>query len=174
MEAPMGDTYDNAAEAEADRTQQKTLLAALGAWDRALRRDECGAWTITGERGSIHTYGDASTWIIFVSCRSDKHWTWLRKKLEAFCTTLLDCDSEGTLHLHRLPTDAEATVLREELGIRKKQEISDETRERLKAFAFERKTRSEPRNPANFALGEVPLSEAHPDQTPILDAEPAK
>ena len=42
----MGDTYEGAAEAEADRRQQKTLLAALDAWDRALRRDECGAWTI--------------------------------------------------------------------------------------------------------------------------------
>ena len=28
-------TYENAAEAEADRAQQLRLLAALGAWDRA-------------------------------------------------------------------------------------------------------------------------------------------
>jgi hypothetical protein len=47
----MGDTYNSAAEAEADRAQQQTLLEALGAWDRALRRDECGAWRIDGTRG---------------------------------------------------------------------------------------------------------------------------
>jgi hypothetical protein len=40
------DTNDGAAEAAADRAQQKELLTALDAWDRALRRDECGAWTI--------------------------------------------------------------------------------------------------------------------------------
>src|SRR5262249_22438838 len=56
----MGDTYNSAAEAETDRAQQKAVLAPLNAWDRALRRDECGAWCIRGERGSIHTWGDAA------------------------------------------------------------------------------------------------------------------
>ena len=55
-------TYDSTTEAEADRAQQRELLAALGAWDRALRRNECGAWTIIGSRGSIHTFGDGQTW----------------------------------------------------------------------------------------------------------------
>ena len=41
-------TYETAAEAEADRAQQLRLLAALGAWDRALRRDELAAWCIAG------------------------------------------------------------------------------------------------------------------------------
>jgi hypothetical protein len=53
----MGDTYDSAAEAAADREQQQVLLSALGAWDRALRRDECGGWTIGGNHGTIHTWG---------------------------------------------------------------------------------------------------------------------
>src|SRR5262249_4775691 len=35
-------TYDSATEAEADRTQQKALLAALNAWDLALRQAESG------------------------------------------------------------------------------------------------------------------------------------
>jgi hypothetical protein len=30
-------------------------LFSLGAVGRALRRDECGAWRITGKHGSIHT-----------------------------------------------------------------------------------------------------------------------
>jgi hypothetical protein len=41
------------AEAEADGAQQPRLIAALGAWDRALRRDELAAWCITGTRGCI-------------------------------------------------------------------------------------------------------------------------
>ena len=52
--------------AEADRAQQLRLLAALGAWDRALRRDDCGAWCISGKTGSIHTWGDGATWALFV------------------------------------------------------------------------------------------------------------
>jgi hypothetical protein len=40
----MGDTYNFAAEAEADRALQKSLIAALNASDRVLRRDNCGAW----------------------------------------------------------------------------------------------------------------------------------
>ena len=56
-----------AADAEVDRVQQKGLLAALNAWGRALRRDECGAWCIDGKRGSIHTWGDGKTWVLFVA-----------------------------------------------------------------------------------------------------------
>jgi hypothetical protein len=63
----MGDTYDSAADAEADRNQQKALLTALGAWGRALRRDECGAWRINGKHGSIHTWGDGQSWVLYVA-----------------------------------------------------------------------------------------------------------
>jgi hypothetical protein len=51
----MGDTYNSAAEAEADRTQQKALLA--GAWDRndetakRIVRVEVEPISIHGERG---------------------------------------------------------------------------------------------------------------------------
>ena len=69
----MADTYETAAEAEADRAQQKALLAALGGWERALRRDKCGAWRITGKHGSIHAWGDGITWVLYVSCHSGQH-----------------------------------------------------------------------------------------------------
>jgi len=72
-------TYESAAEAEADKAQQRSLLEALGAGDRALRRDVCGAWTIQGTRGTIHTYGDGRSWIMYVACRSDRHWGWTRR-----------------------------------------------------------------------------------------------
>jgi hypothetical protein len=77
----MGDTYDSAAEADADRAQQRALLSALGAWDRALRRDECGAWTLVGSHGTIHTWGDGKTWVLYVACRSALHWTYTKRRL---------------------------------------------------------------------------------------------
>jgi hypothetical protein len=46
--------------------------------------------------------------------------------------------------VHQLPTPEQAAVIRDVLGIRKHREISDATRRRLRAFAFERSTRSEP------------------------------
>src|SRR5262249_60390562 len=62
----MGDTYDRAEQAAADREQQQSLLTALNAWDRALRKDECNAWVIAGKNGTVHTWGDGHTWIVRV------------------------------------------------------------------------------------------------------------
>jgi hypothetical protein len=62
--------YETSAEAQADRQHQREQLEALNAWDRALRRDECGAWRINGARGSIHTWGDGQTWVL---------WAWERR-----------------------------------------------------------------------------------------------
>jgi len=135
----MGDTYNSAAEAEADRAQQQMLLKA---WDRALRRDECGAWRIDGSRGSIHTWGDGQTWALYVACRSARHWMATKARL-SFCTIASDGDDEGVLMMHQLPTPNQAAVIREVLGIRKRQEISASTLERLRAFAFGRSTRRE-------------------------------
>jgi hypothetical protein len=90
----MSDTYDSAAEADTDRALQRALLAALGAWDRALRRDECGAWRIAGKQGSIHTWGDGKTWVLYVACRSERHWTATKARL-SFCTVTQDGDDEG-------------------------------------------------------------------------------
>src|SRR5262245_11874809 len=125
-------TYDSASAAESDRAQLRELLAALGARDRSLRRDECGAWAIIGSRGTIHTLGDGQTWVLFVACRSPTHWTYTKRRL-AFCTLTQDGDDEGTLRLHRLPTDAEATLIRDILGIRKRTEFSPEDQERRRA-----------------------------------------
>jgi hypothetical protein len=77
--------YDSASASAADRAQQRELLTVLGAWDRALRRAECGAWAIIGSRGTIHTFGDGQTWLVFLACRSPMHWTYTKRRL-AFCT----------------------------------------------------------------------------------------
>jgi hypothetical protein len=128
-------TYESAAEAEADRKQQRSLLTALGAWNRALRRDECGAWRITGTRGSIHTWGDGKTWVLWVGCRSSQHWTWTKKGL-AFCSVTQDGDDEGWLRLFALPTPEQAAAIRDALGIRKKMELSGDERERRRKMAL--------------------------------------
>ena len=52
----------------------------------------------------------------------------------ALFTAQQDCDEEGCLRLRRLPTLAEATVIREVLGIRKRAELSPEELERRRAI----------------------------------------
>ena len=49
-----GDTYDSGEEGEADRN---SLFVPLNASDRASRRDECGAWPITGS-SARSTFGE--------------------------------------------------------------------------------------------------------------------
>jgi hypothetical protein len=128
----MPDTYDTAAEAEADRAQQLALLSALDATSRALRRDECGAWCISGERGNILTWGDGKTWVLYVRCRSARHWTATKRRI-AFCQPTQDCEDEGCLRLHRLPTTKQAEAIRDALGIRKRATLSPDELERRKA-----------------------------------------
>jgi hypothetical protein len=128
----MRNSYDSAAQAEVDRQHQKDLLAAINGWDRALRRDECGAWRINGTRGSIHTWGDGSSWVLYVAGRSALHWTWLKKKL-SFCRVTQDGDDEGCLRLVSLPTPEQAGVIRDALGIRKRMEFAPDDLERRRA-----------------------------------------
>src|SRR4051812_13401857 len=80
-----------ATDANVDRVQQNCLLAALNAWSRALRRDECGAWCIHGKRGSVHTWGDGKSWVLFVAARSRRHWAATKVRL-SFCGVTQDGD----------------------------------------------------------------------------------
>jgi hypothetical protein len=167
-------TYDSAVDGDADRAQQKTLVVALNAWDRALRRDDCSAWCIHGIkqykrevfRNSIHTYGDGRTWALYVHCRSSQHWTWTKKKL-SFCTMTQDGDDEGVLRLHQLPTAEQSDVIRDILGIRKRMEFSPEDLERRRASM----TRLQ--SAEGSANATAPLPVPTPEEAPILDAEPA-
>ena len=121
-----------AADTDVDRIQQKGLLGALNAWGRALRRDECGAWRIDGKRGSIHTWGDSKTWVLFVAGRSGRHWTAIKDRL-SFSDVTQDGDDEGCLRLHRLPTPEQAAAIRDALGIRKKVEFTPDDLARRRA-----------------------------------------
>jgi hypothetical protein len=138
-------TYNSAAEADADRAQQLRLLAALGAWDGALRRDELAAWCIIGKSGRIYT--DGKGWVLHVTGRSVRHWSAVRAKLAAFATITQDGDEEGVARLHDLPAPEQAAVIREALGIRKRVAVSTEQRSRLrrlaKAFGFGSRHHSE-------------------------------
>jgi hypothetical protein len=130
---------------DACRSQQMALLSALGGSGRALRRDECGDWAIIGKRGSIHTWGDGKTWVLYTACDSPRHWTATKKRL-AFCEVRQDGDDEGCFRLHQLPSREQAAAIRRAVGIYKRREVSLSVLERLKAFAFERRPRREARN----------------------------
>jgi hypothetical protein len=121
-----------ATDPDADRVQQKELLVALNAWTRALRRDECGAWCIRGTSGSVHTWGDGATWVLYVACRSKRHWSATKLRL-VFCIVTQDGSTEGCLRLLQLPTSEQAAVIRDVLGIRKRTEFTPEDLERRRA-----------------------------------------
>jgi hypothetical protein len=129
----MGDTYASPAEAAADRAQQQRMLAALNAWQRALLRDECGAWTISGKHGSIHTWGDQKTWVLHVCCQSVRHWTATKARL-GFCRVTGDGDDEGCLRLHDLRSSEQAVIIRDVLGIRKRAELGPDEPERRRSL----------------------------------------
>ena len=88
---------------------------ALNGAFRSLGRDECGTWRLLGSRG--HIYRDGDGWLLYVRCRSTRHWTYTKRAL-AFCRVTQDGDEEGCLHLDRLPSTAEAEEIRQAVGLR--------------------------------------------------------
>lgn len=160
-------TYDSADDGDADRAQQRMLLVALNARDRALRRDGCGAWCISGTRGTVHTWGDGKSWLLFVACRSTRHWTATKVRL-SFCQVIQDGEDEGCLRLLKLPTPKQANVLRNTLRIRKRMEFSSDDLERRRSAM----TKLSAAQGSASATVRLPLPT--PEETPILEAEPAK
>jgi hypothetical protein len=61
--------------------------------------------------------------VLYVVCRSRRHWT-ATKKCLGFCEVTQDCDEEGCVRLRQLPNIVQANVIREALGIRKRREIT--------------------------------------------------
>jgi hypothetical protein len=107
-----------------DYARLEALLEALDASPRALRREqyrgsnERGDYAINGKSG--HIYADGAGYLLCVTTgESTRRWTNIKCKL-AFCRLTQDGDDEGCLHLDRLPTPAEADLIREVLGIRRK------------------------------------------------------
>jgi hypothetical protein len=107
-----------------DQTRLEALVATIDASSRALQRDLCGDYMITGKLG--HIFADGQGFLLCVSTReSPRRWTMVKRRL-AFCHLKQDGDDEGCLHLDRLPRPEDAELIREALGIRKRRRISPE------------------------------------------------
>jgi hypothetical protein len=123
------------------------LIEALGCWDRALKRDECGDWRVVGKLGHIYAIPgtldrpEVEGFQIyfrgapeFAEPTSSQAWTWAKKAL-AFCEVINDGDDEGMLFLDRLPTPEETEAIRDKLGIRKRTEYGEEVLARKREWA---------------------------------------
>ena len=151
-----GLTYLNRDQARDDRQQQERLLTALDAAASLLRRDEAGWWVIAGRRGTIHTWGDGTSWLVYVRCRSSQHWTFTKRRL-AFMTVTQDGDEEGCLRLFHLPTPQEAVVIREVIGLRKRVDYAPDALERKRASMAKAGLA---RGTASASMADVPMPEA--------------
>jgi hypothetical protein len=110
-----------------DQTRLEALVVAIDASPRALRRDQCGDYMITGKLG--HIFADAQGFLLYVSTHElPRRWTLVKRRL-AFCHLNQDGDDEGCLRLDRLPRPEEAELIREALAIRKKRRVSPEALE---------------------------------------------
>ncbi len=118
------------------------LAKAIGSRDAALRRDDCGDWQIEGRHGKVYAVPGSLDepnrpgFQIFVSCETEKAWTYAKRALAFAGEPTNDGDEGGAFILHRLPSPAEAELLRRYVGIEKKRDVSAETLERLRRTAF--------------------------------------
>jgi len=128
--------------ASAQRQALAKLVPALGCSDTALRRDDCGDPIIMGKHGHIYAVPGTIAepkrlgFMIYVlSETSDgetfdrwtcQGWTYAKRAL-SFAKLVNDGDDEGSLFLDRMPSKAEAEVIRRYCGIRKRTDLSDES-----------------------------------------------
>jgi hypothetical protein len=128
------------------RTKARALLAelhdALNAWPSALRRNDDGLWTLRGRPGCYAaTWGDGRSWQLVVTpdeMITKKQWTAHKKQL-SFGEVTQDGDQEGVFRIcDLLPTAAEAEMIRDILGIRKRVELSPGQLENLRRWSFEK------------------------------------
>jgi hypothetical protein len=151
--------------------QREALLKfveALGCRDAALRRDENSDWRIKGKHGWIYAVPgtldrpETEGFLIYYSgpehIGSARGWTFAKRAFEGFgCVTTQDGDDEGIVFLDRLPTAAEAEIIRDKLRITKKREISDAELERLRALSEAHRPRRDV--VADEISGEKPASD---------------
>ena len=135
-------TYANRDQARDDRQQQERLLAALDAAPGQLRRDACGLWIIAGRRGTIQTWGDGHTRLVYVVGRSARHWTAIKRRLD-FMTVTQDGDEEGCFRLLELPSPREAALIRDALSLRKRRALTEEARDALIAAGVKGRFRAQ-------------------------------
>jgi hypothetical protein len=113
------------------RASLRVLLLALDASPLSLRRDfwrgmgRKGDYAVRGKRG--HIYPDGEGYLLYARGHSARRWSAAKHKL-SFCQLRIDGDDEGTLHLDRLPSPAEAKAIRQVMGVRKRRRPSGEAR----------------------------------------------
>ena len=123
-----------------DRVRLQAMLTALDASSVALHRDlhrgegRNGDHGIHGKLG--HIYADGTGFLLCVNAKDERYqslrrWTNIKRRL-AFCRITQDGDDEGCLRLDRLPTPAEAVLIREALGIKRKRHLTPENLATLK------------------------------------------
>ena len=108
-----------------------------------FRRDDCSAWCVSGKTGSIHTWGDSATWAVFVTCRSASCTGRLRSSVSRSAPSPRTATTRAACALHQPAHPDQAAASGTLCGIQKRREVSAETLERLKAFAFASGPRSE-------------------------------
>jgi len=133
--------------ASAQRQALLKLMPALGCSDSALRRDDCGDPRIEGKQGHVYAVPGSTEepkrpgfMICVLAETSDgrtferwtsQGWTYAKRAL-AFAKLTNDGDDEGSLFLDRMPSKAEAEVIRRYCGIRKRIDLSDESLTQLR------------------------------------------
>ena len=122
----MPDKYPPSAQREA----LLTLQSALGTAPRALHRDECGDPRIEGRHGHVNAVcglvGAKSPrpgFQMFVTDWTARGWKLAKDVLPGVICN--DGDDEGAIFLDRLPTPAEAVLIRKWLGLPKRVEYSE-------------------------------------------------
>jgi hypothetical protein len=128
MGAPVGCETTYFPATMSDRTHLEALLIALDASPIALERPNCRGWVgdyqISGKLG--HVLADGAGFLLYVGTNeSVRRWTNVKRQL-SFCRLTQDGDDEGCLHLDRLPTEHEAKLIREAMGIRRRRHLSPE------------------------------------------------
>ena len=123
------------------KVQREALLKfaeALGSRDRALRRDDCGDWRISGKHGLVYAVPGMldrpetpGFQIVVVGQFSSGRWWGAAKRGLAFAKVTNDGDEEGALFMDRLPTPGEVEAIRHYLGVAKKRFMSEEELARL-------------------------------------------
>jgi hypothetical protein len=118
-------------------TKLETLLDALNASQVTLTRDfhldhgHVGDHAIRGKFGHVYTDGDGYLLCVHTN-ESARRWFAIKGKL-SFCRLTQDGDDAGALHLDHLPTPAEAELIRDALGIRKRRELTPEALAKARA-----------------------------------------
>jgi hypothetical protein len=135
-------------EATDQRDALMPMLAALDATPKALRRDKNGDPRINGKWGHIYSVpkigalnlpGEYQIVVMHENLetgasehwKTSQGWTYCKRAM-SFAKVIQDGDMEGIFSLDRLPTPAEAGVIRAYVGIRQAIHLSEERKTELR------------------------------------------